>query len=270
MEHFLINHPLLASKAKSKPESPKKVAEPKTKAESQPPAFSEVPDESDPEQQASNMIEMAKREQEIYRRLQEVFQMKQDLQQQSPQQQKQLQHQSSQPVPTSADSSIIEGPMEDKQRSTEADHLNRMEEEVAKLIDGAGLGDEKPSMSVPPPGSAASSSVVVNQSVIDPAVATVMQSTTIVQEKWYYRDPQGEVQGPFLANEMAEWHKQGYFAPNLLVRRTCDERYTTLGDLVNLCGTVPFKPGTNFAPLKVRNLNNLWKHLYLKLENEKD
>ena len=72
-----------------------------------------------------------------------------------------------------------------------------------------------------------------------------------VLEKWFYRDPQGEVQGPFLASEMAEWCKQGYFSANLLVRRTCDERYATLGDLMNLCGRVPFKPGPPIPPLKV-------------------
>lgn len=137
-----------------------------------------------------------------------------------------------QPVPTRP----VAASMSDDDKQT--DNLDRLEEEVAKLID---LKDERP------PSSSMSSSAGVN----DPAVVTVTQSTSVILEKWFYRDPQGEVQGPFMASEMAEWHKQGYFAPNLLVRRTCDERYTTLGDLVALCGTVPFKPGTNFPPLKV-------------------
>lgn len=76
-------------------------------------------------------------------------------------------------------------------------------------------------------------------------------SATGNQEKWFYRDPQGEVQGPFLASEMAEWCKAGYFTTGLLVRRTCDERYTTLGDLIKLCGRVPFTPGPPIPPLKV-------------------
>lgn len=71
------------------------------------------------------------------------------------------------------------------------------------------------------------------------------------QDKWFYRDPQGEVQGPFLANEMAEWCRAGYFTSGLLVRRTCDERYATLGDLISLCGRVPFIPGTQIPQLKV-------------------
>ncbi|XP_033224108.1 GIGYF family protein CG11148-like isoform X2 [Belonocnema kinseyi] len=81
-----------------------------------------------------------------------------------------------------------------------------------------------------------------------------------VLEKWFYRDPQGEVQGPFLASEMAEWWKQGYFQPNLLVRRTCDERFASLGDLMSICGRVPFKPGPAIPPLKsngpVQNVPN--------------
>lgn len=77
-------------------------------------------------------------------------------------------------------------------------------------------------------------------------------SSTNSQEKWFYRDPQGEVQGPFLASEMAEWCKAGYFTAGLLVRRTCDERYTTLGDLIKMCGRVPFTPGPLIPPLKVR------------------
>ncbi|XP_057342048.1 GRB10-interacting GYF protein 2-like [Microplitis mediator] len=71
------------------------------------------------------------------------------------------------------------------------------------------------------------------------------------QEKWFYRDPQGEVQGPFIASEMAEWCKAGYFTPNLLVRRTCDDRYATLGDLMKLYGRVPFTPGPPIPPLKI-------------------
>lgn len=155
-------------------------------------------------------------------------------------QQRQLQEQ--QQMATSIATSVIEQ-MEDKQKS-EQDHLGRIEEEMAKLIEGVSLRDEKP------PGVLSATSVV-NKTVIDSS--GVSQTTSVIQEKWYYRDPQGEVQGPFLANEMSEWHKQGYFAPNLLVRRTCDERYTTLGELVSLCGTVPFKPGTILPPLKVLN-----------------
>lgn len=85
-------------------------------------------------------------------------------------------------------------------------------------------------------------------------------SSTSNQEKWYYRDPQGEVQGPFLASEMAEWCKAGYFTTGLLVRRTCDERYATLGDLIKMYGRVPFTPGLPIPPLKVH-----YTHIYFTL-----
>lgn len=86
-----------------------------------------------------------------------------------------------------------------------------------------------------------------------PSVANHVQpiNTPSNQEKWYYRDPQGEVQGPFMASEMAEWCKAGYFTQGLHVRRTCDERYATLGDLMKLYGRSPFIPGPPLPPLKM-------------------
>lgn len=72
-------------------------------------------------------------------------------------------------------------------------------------------------------------------------------------EKWYYRDPQGDCQGPFTANEMTDWYKAGYFTAGLLVRRQYDERYITLGDLTKLCGRIPFVAGPPIPPLKVRH-----------------
>lgn len=59
--------------------------------------------------------------------------------------------------------------------------------------------------------------------------------------EWYYKDPQGEVQGPFSIMEMSEWLNAGYFQVNLQVRRACDPRYYTLGELVKYFhGTMPF------------------------------
>lgn len=116
------------------------------------------------------------------------------------------------------------------------EHLDRMDEEadalVAKLMseDGGHRGEP-----INPP---------------DTNSIPNLDNSSVL-EKWFYRDPQGEVQGPFLASEMAEWWKQGYFSTSLLVRRTCDERYASLGDLMSMCGRVPFKPGPPIPPLKV-------------------
>ncbi|XP_063298454.1 GRB10-interacting GYF protein 2 isoform X4 [Pelobates fuscus] len=62
------------------------------------------------------------------------------------------------------------------------------------------------------------------------------------QQKWYYKDPQGEIQGPFSNREMAEWFQAGYFPMSLLLRRVCDEAFQPLGDLIKMWGRVPFTP----------------------------
>lgn len=80
-----------------------------------------------------------------------------------------------------------------------------------------------------------------------------------VQEKWFYQDPQGDLQGPFSSAEMAEWFRAGYFTVTLLVRRQCDERFCMLGDLVSLCnGNNPFQSSLRVAPLK-HDTNDLLK-----------
>ncbi|XP_069583861.1 GRB10-interacting GYF protein 2 isoform X4 [Ranitomeya imitator] len=60
------------------------------------------------------------------------------------------------------------------------------------------------------------------------------------QQKWYYKDPQGEIQGPFSSREMAEWYQAGYFPMTLLLRRVCDEAFQPLGEIIKLWGRVPF------------------------------
>lgn len=127
-----------------------------------------------------------------------------------------------------------------RQMTRTEDDLDRMKEEanalVAKLMADEENHKEKTATTSVPPAIGNQSSAV---------------SSTGNQEKWFYRDPQGEVQGPFLASEMAEWYKAGYFTTGLLVRRTCDERYATLGDLIKMFGRVPFTPGPPIPPLKV-------------------
>ncbi|GAB0101008.1 hypothetical protein DMENIID0001_171250 [Sergentomyia squamirostris] len=64
---------------------------------------------------------------------------------------------------------------------------------------------------------------------------------------WFYRDPQDMVQGPFTAIEMAEWYQAGYFDDNLYVRRMGDQRFSKLGELIEMCGgEMPF-----FAPYRI-------------------
>ncbi|KAL0081218.1 hypothetical protein J3Q64DRAFT_1823787 [Phycomyces blakesleeanus] len=48
------------------------------------------------------------------------------------------------------------------------------------------------------------------------------------QYKWFYRDPAGNVQGPFDATEMQEWYKAGFFSPSLLVKREDESLFEPL------------------------------------------
>ena len=70
----------------------------------------------------------------------------------------------------------------------------------------------------------------------------------LAMDQWYYRDPQGDVQGPFAAAEMTEWFNSGYFTMALSVRRACDERYVQLGELTKMLGRLPFLSGSAGTP----------------------
>lgn len=98
--------------------------------------------------------------------------------------------------------------------------------------------------------------------------------------KWFYKDPQGEIQGkaggkyffvpdiiwikccqfgncfvcsgPFSNQEMSEWFQAGYFTMSLLVKRGCDETFQPLGEIMKIWGRVPFTPGLAPPPLPVR------------------
>ncbi|KAH8256443.1 hypothetical protein KR032_007294 [Drosophila birchii] len=62
-----------------------------------------------------------------------------------------------------------------------------------------------------------------------------------LNDLWFYRDPQTNVQGPFSALEMTEWYRAGYFNENLFVRRFSDNRFRPLGELIKFChGNMPF------------------------------
>lgn len=46
-----------------------------------------------------------------------------------------------------------------------------------------------------------------------------LTSSVELYEHWFYQDPQGKLQGPFTAQEMAEWFSAGYFTMNLPVKQ---------------------------------------------------
>ncbi|XP_064459271.1 GRB10-interacting GYF protein 2-like [Ornithodoros turicata] len=76
------------------------------------------------------------------------------------------------------------------------------------------------------------------------------QSTPEQFYKWLYKDPQGDVQGPFTSAEMREWFDAGYFTMELMVKRVCDAAFSKLGALIKSWNAVPFAITHQPPPLK--------------------
>ncbi|XP_077971199.1 GRB10-interacting GYF protein 2-like isoform X2 [Styela clava] len=70
---------------------------------------------------------------------------------------------------------------------------------------------------------------------------------------WFYKDPQGDIQGPFSSTQMMEWFNAGYFTMVLLIKRACDTEFVPLGELIKTLGQVPF---TSPAP-PLQKCNNV-------------
>ncbi|XP_055976717.1 GRB10-interacting GYF protein 2 isoform X1 [Sorex fumeus] len=107
-------------------------------------------------------------------------------------------------------------------------HLEQQAEKMVAYLQDSALDDERLSTKLQEHRAKGVSSV--------PLMHEAMQ-------KWYYKDPQGEIQGPFNNQEMAEWFQAGYFTMSLLVKRACDESFQPLGDIMKMWGRVPFSPG---------------------------
>lgn len=69
--------------------------------------------------------------------------------------------------------------------------------------------------------------------------------------RWLYKDPQGDIQGPFSSAEMMEWFQAGYFTMDLMVKRVCDAAFSKLGTLIKSWDVVPFIATQQPPPLKV-------------------
>ncbi|OBZ78994.1 hypothetical protein A0H81_00307 [Grifola frondosa] len=58
--------------------------------------------------------------------------------------------------------------------------------------------------------------------------------------EWSYLDPQGHMQGPFRADVMQRWYNDGYFTPELHMKRThLDTDWTPVSELILRAGTQP-------------------------------
>ncbi|XP_022711599.1 GIGYF family protein CG11148-like isoform X2 [Varroa jacobsoni] len=83
---------------------------------------------------------------------------------------------------------------------------------------------------------------------------TMLCSTTSVNpaanDMWYYKDPQGVIQGPFTSVDMVDWCRQGYFHDGLECRRACDSIFSPLGLMKKAWnGHIPFMASTFLPPI---------------------
>lgn len=53
---------------------------------------------------------------------------------------------------------------------------------------------------------------------------------------WFYRDPNGQEQGPFTGNQMHEWYSHSYFKDDLPIRRERESTFVTLSELKTSTG----------------------------------
>jgi hypothetical protein len=64
--------------------------------------------------------------------------------------------------------------------------------------------------------------------VVQPAQQPWFHAVTM---DWYYKDPNGQIQGPFSSRDMGDWSELGYFKDDLLIRRTLDQQFLSLGQV---------------------------------------
>ena len=54
--------------------------------------------------------------------------------------------------------------------------------------------------------------------------------------RWIYRDPQGNIQGPWTGLEMHDWFKAGFFSPDLQIKKVEEQDFEPLAHLVRRIG----------------------------------
>lgn len=76
-------------------------------------------------------------------------------------------------------------------------------------------------------------------SVSNPGSVPPAQQRTMVMPdrmRWIYRDPQGNIQGPWTGLEMHDWFKAGFFSPDLQIKKLEDPEFEPLAQLVRRIG----------------------------------
>lgn len=78
---------------------------------------------------------------------------------------------------------------------------------------------------------------------------------------WFYKDPNGSIQGPFTNEEMLDWFRAGYFTMKLLLRSASVNSFIQLGHLIKSIGRVPFISKSNEPSLADHNMNEMLENV---------
>uniref|UniRef100_A0A093VH25 GYF domain-containing protein mpd2 n=1 Tax=Talaromyces marneffei PM1 TaxID=1077442 RepID=A0A093VH25_TALMA len=126
--------------------------------------------------------------------------------------------------------------------------------EIGRQEDGSRSQDLKPSTSTPSQlpttsaGSALTTPLATSSEVSQTqqglstggsnALPTAQQRTMVMPDRmrWIYRDPQGNIQGPWSGLEMHDWFKAGFFTAELQVKKLEDPEFEPLAQLVRRIG----------------------------------
>uniref|UniRef100_A0A8C5K2L6 GRB10 interacting GYF protein 1 n=1 Tax=Jaculus jaculus TaxID=51337 RepID=A0A8C5K2L6_JACJA len=140
-------------------------------------------------------------------------------------------------LPLSPGASSPPGPPGDLEDEEGLKHLQQEAEKLVASLQDSSLEEEQ------------FTAAMQTQGLRHSTAATALPLSHGAARKWFYKDPQGEIQGPFTTQEMAEWFQAGYFSMSLLVKRGCDEGFQPLGEVIKMWGRVPFAPGPSPPPL---------------------
>nr|XP_048689552.1 GRB10-interacting GYF protein 1 isoform X4 [Caretta caretta] len=137
------------------------------------------------------------------------------------------------PAPSSTPNAATEFSIGDTEDEDGMKHLQQEAEKMVAALQESSMDEERFTQAIQEPRNTAAALPLSHEAAM----------------KWFYKDPQGEIQGPFTTQEMAEWFQAGYFTMSLLVKRGCDEGFQPLGEVIKMWGRVPFAPGPSPPPL---------------------
>ena len=91
-----------------------------------------------------------------------------------------------------------------------------------------------PSLPPPPPLPPPNPGPIVKQQKTSQLPEDAQPLNPQDMNKWLYKDPQDEIQGPFSSSDMKKWYEAGYFTMDLMIRRACDMVLLPLGKALTI------------------------------------